>query len=349
MTVTAIHSQSKRLRRFARLPMLLHAATIALLSGMPFPILGTAAQSPVKAARIGFLSVSLDATTSRVDAFRDGLREQGYIEGQNIVIDYRSADGRIERLPDLAAELVRLKPDVIVAIATPAARAARHATNTIPIVATSMGEPVSDGLVASLAHPGGNLTGTTFLGPELVPKLLELIKEGIPSTSRIGGLWHEGAFSERTTEGMLTGARAAARKLRVQLILTSVRGPDELTGALETLSKERVDALVVLPSPMLFSARKRLVELTAKHRLPAIFNARESVDLGGLMAYGASIRDLNRRAAVYVDKILKGAKPADLPVEQPTTFDLAINLKTAKALGITIPQSVLFRAEHVVR
>ena len=295
------------------------------------------------------MTISLDATVTRVDAFRQALREQGYVEGQNIVVEYRGADGRIERLPDLAAELVRLKPDVIVAVATPAARAVRQATSTIPIVATAMGDPVSDGLVASLARPGGNLTGTTFLGPELVPKLFELIKEGVPSASRVAGLVHLGAFSERTTEDMLNGARAAARRLGVQLYLATVRSPDDLTAAFEAMAKERADALVVLPSPMLSIARNRIVELAAKHRLPTISNARESVDLGGMMAYGTSLADLNRRAAVYVDKILKGAKPADLPVEQPTTFELSINLRTAKALGLTIPQSVLFRAHNVLR
>ena len=321
----------------------------ALTFGMLVPTPGVTAQSPAKPPRIGFLTISLDATVTRVDAFRQGLREQGYVEGQNVVVEYRSADGRIERLADLAAELVRLKPDVIVAVATPAARAARQATSTIPIVATAMGDPISDGLIASLARPGGNVTGTTFLGPELVPKLFELIKEAVPSASRVAGLLHFGAFSERTTADMLSGAQAAARRLGVQFSLAGVRSPDELDKAFEALARERVDALVVLPSPMLFSVRKRIVELAARHRLPTIFNARESVDVGGMMAYGASLADLNRRSAVYVDKILKGARPSDLPVEQPTTFELSINLKTAHALGLTIPQSVLFRAHHVLR
>ena len=324
----------------------------ALILSMLLPCLGIAAQQPAKVARVGYLVIGAlesPATRLRIDSFRQGLRELGYIEGQNIVIDYRAADGRIERLPGLASELVRAKPDIIVAVATAAARAAKQATSTIPIVATAMGEPVNDGLVASLARPGGNMTGTAFLGPELVPKRLELIKESVPNASRVAGLWHSGAFSERTTNDMLDQAKAAARSLGLQLHLTRVQGPDELTSAFAAIAKERVDALVVFPSPMLYSERDRIVELSAKNRLPAIFNARESVEIGGLMAYGASLDELNRRAATYVDKILKGAKPADLPVEQPTTFELAINLRTAKSLGLTIPQTVLFRADHVIR
>ena len=340
----------QRPRRISLFAVMGKAMIIAALAlGLLAPASGATAQSSGKLPRIGFLTISLDGTATRVDAFRQGLREQGYVEGQNVVVDYRSAEGSIERLPELAADLVRLKPDVIVAVATPAARAARQATKTIPIVATSMGDPINDGLVASLARPGGNVTGTTFLGPELVPKLFELIKEGVPSASRVGGLLHVGAFSERTTEDMLGGARDAARRLGVHFYLASLRSPEDLDRAFEAMSRERVDALVVLPSPMLFSVRKRIVDLAAKHRLPTIFNARESVDLGGMMAYGASIGELNRRSAVYVDKILKGAKPADLPVEQPTIFQLSINLRTAQALGLKIPQSVLFRADHVLR
>jgi len=293
---------------------------------------------------------SLESPEVRVrrDAFRTGLRELGYVEGQNIVIEYRGADGKIERLLGLATELTRLKVDLIMAVATPAARAAQQATTAIPIVATAMGDPVRDGLVGSLARPGGNVTGTTFLGPELVPKRLELLKQALPRVSRVAGLWHPGAFSERTMRDMLKETEAAAGTLGVQLQLVGVRGPDEFDLAFSTMIRERAEALLVFPSTMLFAEGKRIVDLAAKHRLPSMFNAREFVDLGGLIAYGASIIDLNRRAATYVDKILKGAKPGDLPIEQPTKFDLVINLKTAKALGLTIPPSVLGRADQVI-
>jgi len=228
-------------------------------------------------------------------------------------------------------------------------RAAQQATTTIPIVAGAMGDPVGDGLVASLARPGGNITGLTFLGPELVPKRLGLLKEALPKVTRVAALWHPGAFGERTTRDMLKGTEAAARALGVQLQLVEVRGPDELDRAFSTMAKERADALIVFPSTMLFNERRRIVALAAKHRLPSMFNNRESVELGGLISYGASITDLIRRAATYVDKILKGAKPADLPVEQATKFEFVINLRTAKALGLTIPQSLLLRADELIQ
>jgi putative ABC transport system substrate-binding protein len=307
---------------------------------------------PTKVARLGYLVTgSLESPEVRVrrDAFRTGLRELGYVEGQNIVIEYRGAEGKIERLRGLATELTRLKVDLIMAVATPAARAAQQATSAIPIVATAMGDPVRDGLVASLARPGGNVTGTTFLGPELVPKRLELLKQALPRVSRVAGLWHPGAFSEGTMRDMLKETEAAARTLGVQLQLVAVRGPDEFDRAFSTMISERAEALLVFPSTMLFAEGKRIVDLAAKHRLPSMFNAREFVDLGGLIAYGASLSDLNRRAATYVDKILKGAKPADLPVEQPTKFELVVNLKTAKALGLTIPQSLVLRADEVIQ
>ena len=271
------------------------------------------------------------------------------MEGQNIVVEYRAADGKIERLPGLASDLARLKVDLIVATGTPLARAAQQATTTIPIVSAVMGDPVGDGLVASLARPGGNITGLTFLGPELVPKRLELLKQAVPRVSRVAGLWHPGAFGERTNRDMLKETEAAARTLGVQLQLVAVRGPDELDGAFSTMTRARADALIVFPSTMLFSERRRIVDLAAKHRLPSMAMAREFVGLGGLIAYGASIPDLIRRGVTYVDKILKGAKPADLPVEQPTKFELVINLKTAKALGLTIPQSLLLRADEVIK
>ncbi len=325
------------------------AISVALL--LLAPAFAAEAQPRTKVARIGFLATaSLESPETRVtlDAFRQGLRERGYVEGQNIHIEYRAAEGKIERFPGLATELVRLKVDLIFAPGTSAARAAQQATTTIPIVSSSMADPVGDGLVASLARPGGNITGLTFLGAELVPKRLELLKQALPRISRVAVLWHPGAFGERTTSDMLKATENAARTLGVQLHFVEVRGPDELDRAFTTMTRERADALFVFPSPMLFGERRRIVDLAAKHRLPSMSNAKEFVELGGLMAYGASITDLNRRGATYVDKILKGAKPADLPVEQPTQFELLINLKTARALGLAISQSVLGRADQVI-
>ena len=310
------------------------------------------AQVVLKVARIGYLATgSLESPEVRVgiDAFRQGLRDLGYVEGQNILVEYRGADGKIERLPALATELIRLKVDLIVAGATPSARAAQQATATIPVVAVAMGDPVRDGLVASLARPGANITGSTFLGPELVPKRLAILKEALPGISRVAALWHPGAFGELTTRDMITETEAAARTLHVELRFVEARRADEFDRAFLAIASERADALIVFPSPMFFSERRRIVVLVSKHRLPSMFNAKEFVELGGLLSYGAAIADLNRRAAIHVDKILKGAKPADLPVEQPTKFDLVINLKAAKALGLTIPQSLLVRADELIQ
>jgi putative tryptophan/tyrosine transport system substrate-binding protein len=312
----------------------------------------THAQPPAQVARIGYLvtgGLASPETRVLLDAFRQGLRERGYVEGQNIVVEYRAADGQLERFPALAAELVQLKPEVIVAQGTPAARAAQQATTTIPIVTPVMGDPVGDGLVASLARPGGNITGLTFLGPELVPKRLELLKEALPGVSRVAALWHPGAYGERTMSAMVQETEAAARTLGMHLQLVEVRGPDEFDRAFATITSAHADALLVLPSAMLFNERRRLVDLAARHRLPAMYQLGEFVELGGLMAYGASITDLVRRSATHVDKILKGATPADLPVEQPTKFELGINLKTAKALGLTMPPTLLFQADKVIQ
>ncbi|MFL5135800.1 MAG: ABC transporter substrate-binding protein [Microvirga sp.] len=315
---------------------------IALLGGAWLPV-GAFGQA-AKVARVGFLaSGSLEA-----EPFRQGLYELGYIEGQNIVIEYRAADGNIERLPGLATELARLKVDIIVSGATPGTRAAQQATTAIPIVAIAMGDPVGDGLVASLAAPGGNVTGTTFLGPELVPKRLALLKELLPQLSRLGVLWHPDAFSQRTTKDMLKELAEAAATLSVQLQLVQVGRAEDLDHAFSTMARERAEALFQFPSVMLFSERRRIVDLAAMHRLPAMFNGRDFVALGGLIAYGTSLAALTRRAASYVDKILKGAKPSDLPVEQPTKFELSINVTTAKALGLTIPPSLLARADEVI-
>jgi ABC-type uncharacterized transport system substrate-binding protein len=270
------------------------------------------------------------------------------VEGQNISIEVRAANGEIERFPALASELVRLKVEVIVAPNTPAARAVMQATTTIPVVVPVMGDPVGDGLVASLARPGGNITGLTFLGPELVPKRLALLKQAIPTVSQVAALWHPGAYGERTMNNMMKETEAAAQTMGLQLRLVAVQGPDELDGAFSAIGGERAEALFVFPSPMLFFGRGRIVDLATKHRLPSMAMAREFVELGGLMSYGASIADLNRRSATHIDKILKGTKPADLPVEQPTKFELLVNLKTARELGLTIPREFLLLADEVI-
>jgi len=304
-----------------------------------------------KVPRVGLLMTgALDSAEQQamLDAFRQGLRERGYLEGQSIVIEYRSADGKIERFPELATELVHLNLDLLVASNTPAARAAKQATTTIPIVAPVMGDPIGDGLVASLARPGGNITGMTFLGPELANKRLELLKQALPTISRVAALWHPGAYGESTMSEMMSKVKAAASALLVQLQLVEVQAAAEFDGAFMAMARERADAVIVLPSPMLFSERRKIVDLATTHRLPSMAMAREFAELGGLMAYGASIRDLFRRASVYVDEILQGTKPADIPVEQPTKFELVINLKTAKALGITLPPTLLALADDAI-
>ena len=271
---------------------------------------------------------------------------RSYVEGQNIAIEYRFAVGNMDLLPGLAAELVRLNVDIIFAATTPSARAAQRATASIPIVAPNMGDPVADGLIASLARPGGNVTGSTFLGPELVPKHLELLKQAIPNASRAALLWHPGAYGERTMRDMLAQAEAAARSQGLQVQLLEVHSAGDFDHAFAAIAQ--VDALVIFPSVMLFVERERIAKLAEKHRLPTISVARQYVEVGGLISYGANVFDLIRRAAAYVDRILKGAKPADLPVEQPTRFELVINLKTAKALGLTVPQSLLLLADEVI-
>jgi putative tryptophan/tyrosine transport system substrate-binding protein len=308
------------------------------------------AQQAAKVPRIGYLTGSLAANPHLPEAFRQGLRDLGYVEDRNVVIEYRSAEGKLERLPALAAELVALKVDVIVAAAgTVTALAARQATGTLPIVFIGAGDPVSAGLVTSLARPGGNLTGLSALSPELVGKCLELLKQVVPGVSRIAFLWQAGVTPERMEREILKEADVAARALGVQLQVVQVRGPADIDKAFSDMTRARAGALTVFSTPMFSGERKRLVDLAAKNRLPTMFSFRGYVDAGGLMAYGPNLADLARRAATYVDKILKGAKPGDLPVEQPTKFELVINLKTAKALGLTIPPSLLGRADEVVQ
>ena len=312
--------------------------------------LAAEAQQVTKAPRIGFLAFNLATKTHLPEAFRQGLRDLGYVEGRNVVFEYRDAEGKAERLPALAAELVALKVDVIVAGGRPQVLAAKQATRTLPIVFTGVGGPVSMGLVTSLARPGGNVTGLTLTtGPELVGKWLELLKQAVTGVSRVAVLWQPGAFDERTEKDILKAAEVATRALGVRPQFVEARGPDDFDRAFSEMTRARAGALTVLPTAMFFNERRRLVDLAAKNRLPAVYASREFVDAGGLMSYGANFADLHRRAATYVDKILKGAKPGDLPVEQPTKFELVINLKTAKALGLTIPQSVLARADEVIQ
>ena len=321
------------------------ACSVARRSAWP---VAASAQQAAKIARIGYLATNLAAGPHLREAFLQGLRDLGYVEGRNVVIEYRDAEGKLERLPALAAELVALKVDVIVAASTLAALAAKQATRTLPIVFAAAGDPVASGLVTSLARPGGNVTGLSILAPELVGKCLELLKQAVPGVSRVAVLWQPGALGERTEKDMLKEAEVAARALGVRLQFVEARGPADFDRAFSDMTRARAGALTVLASVMFFSERRRLVDLAAKNRLPAVYPLREFVDAGGLMSYGPNVADLFRRAATYVDKILKGAKPADLPVEQPTKFELVINLKTAKALGLTIPPSLLARADEVI-
>jgi putative ABC transport system substrate-binding protein len=322
---------------------------LALLALGAVP-LAAEAQRAVKVARIGYLSASLASSPQLRDAFLQGLRDLGYVEGRSVVIEYRDGEGKRERLPPLAAELVALNVDVIfVGGGTRVTLAAMQATATIPIVFTDVGDPVESGLVTNLARPGGNVTGLSSLGPELVGKRLELLKQAVPTLERVAVLWLPGALGDRTDQDMLKGASVAAQTLRVQLQFVEARGPEEFVRAFSDMSSARAGGLMVLPSNRFQREHRRLVDLAAKNRLPAVYTSREFVDAGGLMSYGANSADLHRRAAGYVDKILKGAKPGDLPVEQPTKFDLVINLKTAKGLGLTIPQSVLAHADEVIQ
>jgi len=305
------------------------------------------AQQPKKVPRIGFLSAaSSSAISARVEAFRQGLRELGYADGKNILIEWRFAEGKSDRLPSLAAELVRLKVDVIVAEAPTSTRSAKQATVTIPIVMMFDDDPVGSGFVASLARPGGNITGLSTLSPEISGKQLEILKEIVPKLSRVGVL---GDVTRPGIPQELREINVAADAFRVQVQYLEVRGSKDIEIAFRAASKQRDDAVLVLGSPVLTSQRKEVVELAVKSRLPAIYARREAVEDGGLMSYGVSIADLSRRAATYVDEILKGARPADLAVEQPKNFELIINLKAAKQIGLTIPSNVLARADKVIK
>jgi len=311
--------------------------------------LAAEAQQAAKVARIGYLANDPSTSPYLRETFLQGLRDLGYVEGRNLVIEYREAEGKADRLPALAAELVALKVDVILAGgSTLGARVAKQATSTIPIVFAAVGDPVESGLVTSLARPDGNVTGLSSLAPELVGKRLELLTQAVPGVSRVAVLWFPGALGERTDKVMLREAEAAARGLGVRLQFAEARDPADFDRAFSDMTSAHAGALTLLPSNPFLREHRRLVDLAAKNRLPAVYTSREFVDAGGLMSYGANQPDLFRRAATYVDKILKGAKPGDLPVEQPRKFELVINLKAAKALGLTIPLSVLGRADHII-
>ena len=309
------------------------------------PLDGHAQGPPAgKVSRIGFLRQGHPPKTF-VEAFQHGLRERGYVEGQNVVVEYRF-DGSLEQLPQLAAELVRLPVDVLLVPNVSAALAAKHATTTLPIVLVGVSDPVGSGLVASLARPGGNITGLAVLQREVVGKQLEFLKDVLPTVSRVAVLWNPASQGHTL---MVREAEVAAPAVGVQLHLQEARGPDAFDRAFAAMTSAHADALLVFGDAMLLQHRSRLAELASTRHLPTMYNLREFVEAGGLLSYGPSRTDTRQRAATYVDKILKGAKPADLPVERPMKFELVINLKTAKALGLTIPPAVLARADKVIQ
>ena len=320
-------------------------ALSAMLLALCLP--AEAQQQPKKIYRIGYLwptrPTSPDLGT---DAFRQGLRELGYIEGRNIVIEFRFADGKVDRLPALAAELVQLKVDIFVAVGGPSVQAAKKATETIPIVMTNSGDPVDQGFVASLARPGGNITGLSSLTTDLAGKRLELLKETIPTLARVAVLWHPDSIGSTLA---WKESQLAARQLGLKLQSLEVRGRADLDGVFRAATKERSQAIVALRSPVIAIERKLIADLAIRNRLPTLYDDRAYVEAGGFMSYGTNQTELYRRAAVYVDKILKGTNPADLPVEQPMKFEFIINLKTAKQIGLTIPPNVLARADRVIR
>jgi putative ABC transport system substrate-binding protein len=305
------------------------------------------AQQAPKIAKIGFLVPSTPAAVAHViEAFRQGMRELGYVEGKTFVLELRYGEARAERLPGFARELVGLKVDVIVAATDVVIAAVKRETQTIPIVMSNSTDPVGTGFVASLARPGGNVTGLSNISPELSGKRLELLREAVPGLSRVAFLWNPDVRGNVLDYKEMEGA---ARSLRLQLQSVEVSRAEDLDRAFSAVTNQRTQALVLSPNPVGFTNRGQIASFAQRNRLPSIYGQKEYVDAGGLMSYGPSLADMNRRAAVYVDKILKGAKPADLPVQQPTTFELVINLKTAKALGLTIPQSLLRRADQLIQ
>jgi putative ABC transport system substrate-binding protein len=305
------------------------------------------AQQPKKLPRIGYLlGTAPSANAARIEAFRQGLRELGYVEGKNIVIEWRHAEAKLDRLPALAAELVRLKVDIIITGGPPATRSAKEATVTIPIVMTQDGDPVGNGFIASLARPGGNITGLSSLSPEISGKQLELLKEIVPRLSHVAVL---GMSTRPGNAQALRETEVAAGAFGVKLQYLDILDPKDMESAFQAARKGRADAVLLLASPVLVSQRTQIAELAVKSRLPAMYSRRDYAEDGGLMTYDVSQNDLSRRAATYVDKVLKGAKPADLPVEQPKKFEFIVNLKAAKQIGLTIPPNVLARADKVIK
>jgi len=326
-----------------RLCACLFALGLSLLA----PCFPSQAQQPARIPRIGILSSASESFFSaRVEAFRQRLRQLGYVEGKNIFIEYRYAEGKGERLPDLAAELVRLKVDIIVTTSPSATLAAKKASGTISIVIAAAADPVGSGLVSSLAQPGGNITGLSLMVPDLDGKRLELLKEAFPKVARVAFLWQPGGARGNLA---LTEMEAAAKPLGLKLLSLEVRSLDDFEGAFARGKKERAQALITTTGGLINTQARRVLDLAAKNRLPAMYAYSEFVEAGGLMSYGPDNTDLWRRAADFVDKILKGAKPADLPVEQPKNFEFIINLKAAKQIGVTIPSNVLARADRVLR
>ncbi len=307
---------------------------------------GARAQQPASPRRIGVLLAAFSPERKEAQAFRQGLLDAGYADGRDVVIEWRSANGDFSQIPQLAADLVRSQVDVIVVESTPAARALKRVTSTIPIVMAVVGDPVGSGLVASLGHPGGNVTGLSMMMTELSAKRLQLLKEAIPRVARVAVLWNpDTPFHTKVIEDL----KAAAPSLSIELKFVGVRTPEEIDPAFSAVSRAHAQAVYVIGDSFSFANRMTLLKLASKARLPIVYWVKEFVEGGGLMSYGASYADLMRRSAGYVDKILKGAKPADLPIEQPTKFELVVNLKTAKALGLTIPESILLRADEVIR
>ena len=330
-----------------KLPFSRSAATVGLL--ILFASLGTAAaQRADRAARVGYLTAGSESDHGRqrrFQAFRQALRELGYMEGQSIAFELKWADGHYDRLSALGAELVRSKVDVIVAVGGAAAQAAQQATRTIPIVMVAVNDPMGSGLVSSLAHPGGNVTGTSLMAPDLVGKQFEVLKEMVPKISRVALLKNPGnpASASQSRE-----AEAAARSLGMRLQILEARGPEDIDRAFAAMTRERVSALVVLTDAVFTNQRRQIAELATERRLPAVYGHMEHAEAGGLLAFSANLFDLERRAAIYVGKILKGAKPGDLPVEQPTKLELVVNLRAAKAIGLAIPPLLLQRADRVI-
>ncbi len=321
-------------------------AALAMSPTFMFTLQSAYAQQPASPRRIGVLLGGSSHEEKVQQAFRQGLLDAGYVEGRDVVIEWRSADGDYTRLPQMAADLVQSRVDVIVVRSTPAAEAAKRATSTIPIVLAIVADPIVTGLVASFSHPGGNVTGLSAMTEDLSAKRLQLLKEALPRLTRVAVLWNpDTAFHK----GVIEQLKASAPSLSIKLKFVSAQTPEEFDAAFSAMKQARVQALYVIEDALFFTNRKTLVRLASNARLPIVYWIKEFAEDGGLMSYGASYADLMRRSAGYVDKILKGAKPGDLPIEQPTKFELVVNLKTARAFGITIPQSILVRADEVIR